>query len=53
MKAKKKIKMLSVNRLDLYQTYLRETGRKVVRQGEFLWWAFHEAEGSNLERKNL
>jgi len=39
----------TVNRIDTYQTYLKETNRKVVRQGEFLWWAFHEAEGENYE----
>ena len=44
------IKIPTVNRIDLYQTYLKETGRKVVKQGEFLWWAFHEVEGKKNEK---
>ena len=29
------------NRLETYQIYLKEIDRKVIRQGEFLWWVFH------------
>jgi len=38
---RKKIQIPTVNRIDLYSTYLKETGRKTVKQGEFLWWVFH------------
>lgn len=30
------------NRLETYRQYLKETNRKVVKQGEFLWWVFHD-----------